>query len=292
VKREEGGVSRTLFRFVKQVASLAQKCSAAGLMKVSNPIGCGFAAWKHVVLHYLRIHEEKSYAGVVDLASEMDRVRALLNLGRWDFPSPSALYRSFNRAPMSLWRGLLNRSTQLLDRSGHAAIDSTFFERNQASTHYLRRIDRSVETLKITFLIDTADQAILDVHCSAKWPNDAVVGPKLTSRNSYNMVSLAADKGYDSTAFRDQLRENGVRPLIKHRIYKPIDHAHNARMDADRYNQRSLTETVNSVIKRSILDSVHSRTWFRQFREIILAATVHNIKRSITPETRFSTGIQ
>jgi len=184
---------------------------------------------------------------------------------------------------MNLWRTLLNRSTKLLDRSGHGAIDATFFERHQASTHYLRGTDRSVETLKITFLIVTADQAILDVHCSAKWPNDAVVGPELTSRNSDKLVSLAADKGYDSAAFRDQLRENDVRPLIRHRLYQPIDHAHNARMDAERYNQRSLTETVNSVIKRSILDSVSSRAWFRQFREIVLAASVYNIKRSISP---------
>jgi IS5 family transposase len=276
-------MTKTLFRFVKQVASLAQKHSAAGLLGISKPTGNGFAGWKHVVLHYLRIHKEESYAGVVDLASEMDRVRTLLNLPLFGFPKASTLYRSFNRASMNLWRALLNRSTKLLDRSGHGAIDATFFERNQASTHYLRRTDRSVETLKVTFLIDTADQAILDVHCSAKWPNDAVVGPKLTSRNSNSLVSLTADKGYDSAAFRAQLRENNVRPLIRHRLYQPTDHAHNARMDAERYNQRSLTETVNSVIKRSILDSVSSRAWFRQFREIALAASVYNIKRSISP---------
>lgn len=276
-------MNKILFRFVKQVASLAQKHSDAGLLKISNSTGNGFAGWKHVVLHYLRIHKEESYEGVIDLASEMDRVRALLQLPLFGFPKPSTLYRSFNRAPMHVWRALLKRSTKLLERSGHGAVDSAFFERNQASPHYLRRTDRSVETLKITFLIDTADQAIIDVHCSATGPNDAIVGPKLTNRNHDSLVSLAADKGYDSAAFRDQLRENGVRPLIKHRLYNPIDHAYNARIDDDRYNQRSLTETVNSAIKRSILDSVSSRTWFRQFREIVLAATVHNVKRSISP---------
>jgi hypothetical protein len=51
------------------VASLAQKHPAAGLLKISNPIGNGFAGWEHVVLHYLRVHDEKTYAGVVDLAS-------------------------------------------------------------------------------------------------------------------------------------------------------------------------------------------------------------------------------
>ena len=43
----------------------------------------------------------------------------------------------------------------------------------------------------------------------------------------------------------------GVRPLIKHRVFAPYDHAHNARIDHGLYNQRSICETVNSVIKRS-----------------------------------------
>ena len=31
----------------------------------------------------------------------------------------------------------------------------------------------------------------------------------------------------------------------------PYDHAHNARIDEDRYAQRSMSETVNSAVKRS-----------------------------------------
>lgn len=283
MKRESAGVAKTLFRFIKQVASLAQKYSDAGLTHISDPSGHGFSGWKHVVLHYLRIHRDATYETVVDLASEMDRVRQLLGLPIHGFPAPLTLYRSFDRAPMHVWRALLTRSSQLLDHSGHGAVVATFFTRRQASPNYLKRVERSVETLKITLLIDTADQAILDVHCSAKWPNDAAVGPQITSRNAEKLTSLAADKGYDSAAFRRQLREQGVRPLVKHRLYNPIDHAHNARLDADRYNQRALTETVNSSIKRSIIDSVASRAWYRQFREIVLAASVYNVKRAVKP---------
>ena len=83
----------------------------------------------------------------------------------------------------------------ILERSDQTAIDSTFFERWQASSHFLRRIDRKFDTLKITFLVDTADQSILDVHCSAKWPNDAKGGPQLAVRNIEQLENLAADKG-------------------------------------------------------------------------------------------------
>jgi IS5 family transposase len=74
-----------------------------------------------------------------------------------------------------------------------------------------------------------------------------------------------------------------VRPLIKHRIFQPIDHAHNARIDGPLYRQRSMCETVFSMIKRTLGDAVRARAWFREFREIVLKCVVHNIKRAVTP---------
>ena len=78
--------------------------------------------------------------------------------------------------------------------------------------------------------------------------------------NAGDLRSLAADRGYDAKAFRDELRENGIRPLIKHRIMNPLDHAHNARMDGDRYHQRSMSETVFSSIKRTLGAAVRARS--------------------------------
>jgi len=80
---------------------------------------------------------------------------------------------------------------------------------------------------------------------------------------------------------RDKLREEGVRPLIKHREFQPIDHAHNARIDGPRYRQRAMCETVFSTIKRTLGDAVRSRTWYGEFRELVLMCTVHNIKQSL-----------
>jgi hypothetical protein len=49
-------VQKTLFRFVKQVASLAKKLTDATLIQVSDPAGNGFIGWKHTVLLYLPGH--------------------------------------------------------------------------------------------------------------------------------------------------------------------------------------------------------------------------------------------
>ena len=94
-------------------------------------------------------------------------------------------------------------------------------------------------------------------------------------------ATLAADKGYDKKALREELREFGIRPLIKHRIFAPYDHAHNARIDEDLYAQRSMTETVNSAVKRSLGFAVRAREWYREFREIALMCLVYNIKRAV-----------
>ena len=58
---------------------------------------------------------------------------------------------------------------------------------------------------------------------------------------------VAVDKGYDQNVLRERLRELAIRPLIKHRIMALYDHAHNARIDDDRYVQRSMSETVNAL---------------------------------------------
>jgi len=53
------------------------------------------------------------------------------------------------------------------------------------------------------------------------------------------------------------------------------------RIDDNRYNQRSMTETVNSPVKRSLGFTVRARSWFREFREIALMCVVYNIKRLV-----------
>ena len=138
-----------------------------------------------------------------------------------------------------------------------------------------------MKTIQATFLIDTEYIAILYLHCSAKWPSGMRIGPKVVLWNSDDLRSLAADKGYDDMAFRELLRTHGIRQLIKHRVFAHYDHAHNARIDDDRYHQRSLTESTNSSLKRSHGEAVRARDWFRQFRELALKAGVYNVERAI-----------
>jgi IS5 family transposase len=74
----------------------------------------------------------------------------------------------------------------------------------------------------------------------------------------------------------------GIPPLVKHCVFAPYDHAHNARIEDDLYNQRSMTETANSSVKRSYGSAVRAREWYREFRKVVLMCLVYNIKQYVT----------
>ena len=108
-----------------------------------------------------------------------------------------------------------------------------------------------------------------------KWSNGTNVGPQSELRN------LAADKGYDDMSFREELRAEGVSLLIKHRVFAPVCQVHNARIDEEFYNQRSICEIVNSVMKHLNGGTVRARVWYRQFCEITLTAVVYNVEQAV-----------
>ena len=58
------------------------------------------------------------------------------------------------------------------------------------------------------------------------------------------------------------------------------DHAHNARLERNLYGHRRMAETAFSVIKRRFGPAVHPCAWYREFRELVLTATVYNLEQA------------
>jgi len=100
-------------------------------------------------------------------------------------------------------------------------------------------------------------------------------------RNTDEIESLVGDKGYADQSLRDTLRSEGVRPLIKHRLFAHYDHAHNARLDSDLYGQRWMAESAFSAIKRRYGSAVEPSAWYREFRELVLTAAVYSLEQAI-----------
>jgi IS5 family transposase len=269
-------------RFTEEIVPIAQRVTGDGDESAAPEGGGGFADYAFVSLHCLRIYLDTTYRMTIDLLKEMPQIIGEIGLEPADLPHPSTLCKAFDRISMSLCRVLLRQSAECHDPSKHGGLDATFYERDAASRHYCNRTNYRVQKLKVTKLVDTESQAVLDVHCSTtREGSDADLCEQIARRNAGDLHTLAADKGYDKNALREALREMGIRPLIKHRVMAPYDHAHNARIDDERYNQRSMTETVNSAVKRSLGFAVRARAWHREFREIVLMCVVYNIKRLV-----------
>jgi len=176
-----------------------------------------FTLRQHVVPLCLKVKKTTTYRDLVDELIEMTRIRDALYLD--SIPTPSTLCKAFDRLEMAVWRVLLNVSLTDLPLSGVTGIDASGFERAHASTHYTKRTDLIIQQLKITLLVDTATNAVLDIHVTTTRKQDTKIAPQVVKRNGQSIAVLTGDKGYDDQKLRQLARDHDIRPLIKHREF-------------------------------------------------------------------------
>ena len=266
-----------LLRFVEQAYHLARRAVARYSSKFSKR---RYTLHQHIVLLCLKVRKNTTYRTLLDELIEMPRIRSAISLE--ELPSPSTLCKAFNRLNMAVWRVLLNLSVAPLPTNGVVGIDASGFDRSHASKHYTKRTKLTIQQLKVTLLVDTRSNAILDVHVTTTRKHDSKIAPSLIKRNTREVDILLGDKGYDDQKVRALARSTGVRPLIKHREFSSLQKAWNTRLDADLYGQRSQNETVNSRLKRKYGAFVRSRHWWKQFREIAVGCLIHNIDKELS----------
>lgn len=158
-----------------------------------------------------------------------------------------------------------------------ASIDASGYDRHYASKHYVRRCKMTFGDLKVTKIIDVHRLSVHRIHCTTARMHDSRIILPLYRKVNAKIRVLYGDGGYDAKFIRNSLRFDRTRPVIKHRIFWNIDKAHNARMKD--YGKRSMSECVNSMIKRRYGDFVSCRSWNNQFKEMTLKCLVHNIDR-------------
>ncbi len=192
-------------RFIGEVVPVAQNVTSDRDEPAAPEGGGGFADYALVSLHCLRVCLDTSYRMTIDLLKEMPQIIGEIGLSAADLPCPSTLCKAFDRISMNVCQMVLRQSAQLHDPSKHGAIDATFYERSAASRHYCQRISYRVQKLKVTKLVDTESQAVLDVHCSTnREGSDADLAEQIARRNAGDLRSLAADKGYDKQSLRQR----------------------------------------------------------------------------------------
>ena len=264
-----------LLNFVEQCRRLAKQALGK---HAGEPASGGFARWVHVVLHCIRLEEGHSYRETPNRLKYMTEIRDVLGLDRDDLPDYSTIYKSFDRLKMWVWRALLRVSAQQHPQSGHVALDITFFDRRRSSSYFRQRSGNTVQTLKVTTLTDVESLAVLDVHIAARWKHDTKTGPQVVRRNADDLLTVAADNGFQDWKTEYEIAALDVEYLVHYRGSSPKAVMNNALIRTKGYSQRWMAETSYSTTKRSLGDAVRALSWYRQFREIVLMFAISNIE--------------
>jgi IS5 family transposase len=271
-----------LARFTSRCVDLSKKAVTGEPAPPVEKGDGGYADWVIVAIHGLREYLNQPYRRLLDMLHEMPGIAAKLGLSVDELPDFTTVCTRKQALEMRIWRVLLRSSATHHEFGEVQAIDATGFKRHDASRHYVLRVGYNFDDIKTTALVDCDSTAILDVHCSMKQPHDTQVGRQVLRRNLAQLETVTADKSYDWDALRYELRDAGVRPVIKHREFYPLDMAHNARHDENVYHRRSVIEAIFFALKHRFDETLHARTWFGQFRELVLKAAVRNIEQAVS----------
>lgn len=281
MKRDEFAVHTKTSRFTKKVVSLAKKAVGGPPAPAYRPGEEGYADWVILALQGLKEYLDHPYRKLMDVLREMPRVADLLGLTPETVPHFSTVCDRKQAIPMKRWRAILVQTVELYDLGDDQAIDATGVDRVQASQHYAERTDYTFEAVKTTLLVDCETSAILDIHCSMKQPHDTQVGWQVLTRNFEKLSAVTAHKGYDWEAIRTRLRAEHITPLITQYDQGFRDWARNLLIRDRAYHQRSNAESVFFGLRRRYGDTLWARTWFGQFRELVMKSAVRNIERVI-----------
>jgi len=174
------------------------------------------------------------------------------------------------------------------------AVDATGFELESKSYYYRTKWNsegrmRRKEYMKLSIVVDTDKQTILNYQIRKKLRNDTIDFKYLVKDLSVKQV--IADKGYDSKSNR-QFVINKLKaiPIIPKRHYKEFYGYLRGlkKISGKDYHQRSKVETVFSVIKRKYGSVLRTRSFVMQKVEIISKLIAYNIDKKIISYLRIA----
>lgn len=268
-----------IFKLLIESRKLAQRVVPPYSSKFSKRT---FTQDQHIATLCAKVKTRQKFYEMEELLTNMPTVRKAIGLTK--APDHSTMCKALKRLRSKVLIVLLYLSACSMPASGKTGIDSTGFDRRHSSKHYVKRCKIRLKSMKVTFLIDTVNLTILGVNITVTRKHDTQIIIPMVNRavKRFLIDVLAGDKGFDFKEARDRLRKLGIRPLIKHREFKSIDKAHNARMKRKDYNQRVKNETVNSMIKRKYSDVLFTKSFWNQVKEVLLMVVVHNIERKMS----------
>ena len=249
-----------------------------------------FTNYQRISIIVLFYRSKKSLRDFID---ELSELRWGSYLGLKKIPKKSTLHDWLKIFDMKIIRKICK--ALLPDKIKLTSIDGTGFDAWQRSRHYEKRAEEIKPLPKMPYakagiFIDVKTQIILDFDLVMSNKHDVKIAEEIFKRNKLKNIIGLGDKGYDSENLHEIARANGitfyapVRKMNKRGFKNKRPKGFYRRKCVelpDFKGMRSINETVNSVLKRTQIHYLRSKTHFMREREFGWQVVLYNIKRKI-----------
>jgi len=184
------------------------------------------------------------------------KVNALLDGLGVTVPSYSALAKMVKRIPLKLWNALFAATIQF-KKTLVAAIDGTFFSRNNASFHYLKRTKQGLplkKAVECVALVDTRRKKWLSFKIRLKRRHESKDFKLVVERSVVPFGIIVADKASDSELIHKHCSKKRIEPHIPPRRNVSKGMQRNKHLELFRtrtYHRRSMVEAAFGRLKRT-----------------------------------------
>ena len=240
---------------------------------------------------FLLVYKERlnvSYRRFVEIADE-NRLQRMLCIKR--IPHYTTLQKFMQRIDKKLFEKMVRACRKLLRlKDVEASVDGTGFSNTNPSHYYCKRIDGkgAKNYTKTVFLTDNESKLILNLRTHSDNSNESPDFIPLIKQLTRVLKTVLADKAYDSMKNRSFCHENNIGvqiPFRKFQISRQEEFGTPSKrqrleqqFDEVTYRRRSLIESVNSAIKRTLGSYVCSRRADNQQKQVTIKAIAYNLE--------------
>jgi len=243
---------------------------------------------------FLLVYKEKlnvSYRRFVEIADE-NNLQRMLCIKR--IPHFTTLQKFLQKINKPVFEKMVRACRKLLNlKDIEASIDGTGFSNNNPSHYYAERVDgvKVKNYTKSVYVTDNKTKLILNIKTHSDNANETLDFIPLVSELVKSLKIVLADKAYDSRKNREYCWKNSIEVHIPLRDWPQTreGYGHKPRFSKARriacklfkpetYKRRSLIESVNSAIKRTLGSYVCSRRPDNQQKQTTIKAIAYNLE--------------